>query len=129
MGYYNYYAITKDGYTYTHYKRENVLEYYDFNKCVELGRKTKDLFPKVEIIIDRPNADVRNINDEDIMNRTTVAMRKAIDKYDKAHTKQLHLKLNTSTDADILEALNGKNVNGYIKELIRKDISERNVKK
>ena len=53
----------------------------------------------------------------------TKAQRKAVEKYDAANTKQIHLKLNIKTDADILDYLNKQeNVQGYIKKLIREDI-------
>lgn len=53
----------------------------------------------------------------------TKALLKAIDKYDKAHTRQFKLKLNIKTDADVIERLEAvDNVQGYIKELIRNDI-------
>lgn len=43
--------------------------------------------------------------------------------YDKAHTKQIKLKLNLVTDKDILEKLDQtENVQGYIKSLVRSDI-------
>lgn len=46
-------------------------------------------------------------------------------KYDAANTKQIRLKLNTKTDADILKRLESvDNKQGYIKELIRKDIAK-----
>lgn len=51
------------------------------------------------------------------------AQKRATEKYDKANTKQIMMKLNKGTDADILEKLaTVGNVQGYIKELIRKDI-------
>lgn len=51
------------------------------------------------------------------------AQKRAIVKYDKAHTKQIKLKLNLETDRDIIEYLDQlENKQGYIKELIRKDI-------
>lgn len=44
-------------------------------------------------------------------------------KYDKNHTKGIYLKLNKDTDADIIARLEEvDNRQGYIKELIRKDI-------
>lgn len=53
----------------------------------------------------------------------TEAQLKAGYKYDKAHTKQVHLKLNKRTDKDVIERLVGMgNVQGYIKGLIRADI-------
>lgn len=45
-------------------------------------------------------------------------------RYDGANTKQIHLKLNLKTDADILEKLEQvESIQGYIKGLIRSDIS------
>ena len=54
------------------------------------------------------------------------AQKRAQAKYDKANTKQVMLKLNKITDADILELLDQTpNVQGYIKQLIRDDIRKR----
>ena len=48
------------------------------------------------------------------------------EKYDSTHTVQVKLKLNITTDADILEILNSvENKQGYIKELIRADKKRR----
>lgn len=45
-------------------------------------------------------------------------------KYKKSNTKQIALQLNLNTDKDILEKLNEvPNKQGYIKQLIRDDIS------
>ena len=50
---------------------------------------------------------------------------KASAKYDADNTKQIKLKLNTKTDKDILDKLESlSNKQGYIKELIRKDLSK-----
>ena len=44
-------------------------------------------------------------------------------KYDKAHCRTYGLKLNTTTDADIIEKLSSvPSMQGYIKQLIRADI-------
>ena len=44
--------------------------------------------------------------------------------YDKKNTKGFYLKLNKKTDSDIIEALGSvSNKQGYIKALIRKDLS------
>mgnify|MGYP007122044695 CR=1 FL=1 len=58
---------------------------------------------------------------------TSEALKRAIKKYDAQNTIQLHLKLNTGTDADIIDRLSqigsqdgGKQ--GYIKKLIRQDM-------
>ncbi len=51
------------------------------------------------------------------------AQKAATAKYDKNNTKRISLKFNLTTDADILEKLEKeKNVQGYIKKLIRSDI-------
>ena len=48
---------------------------------------------------------------------------KAQAKYDKSHTIGFYMKLNTKTDQDILEWLEGQNSKqGAIKELIREEI-------
>ena len=58
------------------------------------------------------------------MKKSTDSRLKAVAKYDKANTKSIFLKLNIKTDADILAHLETVgNKQGYIKELIRKDIS------
>ena len=52
----------------------------------------------------------------------TDAKRRSIQKYDSANTKQIHLKLNLNTDADLLNFLSHiDNVQGYIKALINRD--------
>ena len=51
------------------------------------------------------------------------AKRRANAKYDSENTKQIKLKLNVNTDADILKKLAlVESIQGYIKALIRKDI-------
>lgn len=55
----------------------------------------------------------------------TEAQLRAQDKYDKAMTKQIKLKLNIETDKDIIAKLDAvPNKQGYIKELIRADLSK-----
>lgn len=57
--------------------------------------------------------------------KTSEAQKKAVRKYDAQNTKQLHFKLNIKTDADILDWLEKQeNVQGYIKQLIRKDMKK-----
>ena len=54
---------------------------------------------------------------------TTDALRRATANYDAMNTKQYHLKLNTGTDADIIQWLEKVgNTQGYIKQLIREDM-------
>ena len=54
------------------------------------------------------------------------AQKRASARYDAANTRQIKLKLNTKTDADILDLLDSlDNVQGYIKGLIRQDMKKR----
>ena len=56
--------------------------------------------------------------------KTSKAQLRAVDRYDKENTVQVKLKLNIKTDSDILEKLDSEpNKQGYIKELIRADIT------
>lgn len=57
----------------------------------------------------------------------TKAQIKASNKYDKENTKQISLRLNKKTDADILDHLETVgSKQGYIKELIRQDMKKSN---
>lgn len=50
----------------------------------------------------------------------------AAHKYNKANTVQVPIRLNKNTDADILEHLESvQSKQGYIKELIRRDMKNR----
>ena len=50
----------------------------------------------------------------------------ATPQYDKQNTRRVNLKLNNKTDADIIRTLESvENIQGYIKELIRKDMKNR----
>jgi hypothetical protein len=56
---------------------------------------------------------------------TSDAKKRANAKYDASHTKQIILKLNINTDADILDRLaEVDNKQGYIKSLIREDMNK-----
>ena len=57
----------------------------------------------------------------------TEALKRAVKKYDSANTTQFHLKLNNKTDADIIRVLKEtENAQGYIKQLIRDDMTRKN---
>ena len=59
-------------------------------------------------------------------NKSTESQIRASIKYNKENTVQISLKLNRSTDADLIESLNRvANKQGYIKELIRRDIAKK----
>lgn len=56
---------------------------------------------------------------------TTEAQRRAVEKYDAQNTRQIKMKLNLTTDADILDWLDAQeNKQGAIKEAIRARISD-----
>ena len=58
----------------------------------------------------------------------TEAQKQAALKYQAKQIKQIPLRLNKTTDADIIEWLDGiYGVNGYIKELIREDMHPQKV--
>lgn len=53
------------------------------------------------------------------------AKNRSKDRYDKENTRQVKLKLNLRSDADILEKLEAEpSMQGYIKRLIREDIAK-----
>lgn len=57
------------------------------------------------------------------MAKTSESMLRAIAKYDKTHKRGICLKFNLKYDADILQRLDSVgNKQGYIKELIRRDM-------
>lgn len=59
-------------------------------------------------------------------NKSTESQIRASIRYNKENTVQISLKLNRSTDADLIDNLNRvTNKQGYIKELIRKDIAKK----
>ena len=59
-------------------------------------------------------------------NKSTESQIKASIKYNKENTVQISLKLNRTTDADLIDSLNRiENKQGYIKDLIRRDIANK----
>lgn len=56
---------------------------------------------------------------------TSEAQKKAVARYDAKNTRRVYIKLNLRTDADILQHLDRQeNIQGYIKDLIRKDMKQ-----
>lgn len=52
--------------------------------------------------------------------KTSKAQLEAVSRYDKQNTKQLHIKLNKNTDADLIQALEAvESKQGLIKQLLR----------
>ena len=61
------------------------------------------------------------------MAKTSESVLRAVAKYAKTHTKAICLRFNLKTDADILARLDSVgNKQGYIKELIRRDMQRTN---
>lgn len=59
---------------------------------------------------------------------TTPAQVRATAKYDKTHIKGYYIKLNLINDNDIIKRFaEVESVQGYIKELVRKDINKNNL--
>lgn len=57
------------------------------------------------------------------MAKTSKAQLKAIDKYDREHTRRYMLKVNKKTEPEIYARMEAQeNRQGYIKDLIRRDI-------
>lgn len=57
--------------------------------------------------------------------KTSQAKLEAIERYNKANTTTICIRLNKNTDSDVIEALEkSENKSGYIKELIRRDLGE-----
>lgn len=129
MNEYIYCCENSAGKTYFNYDREETFDWYEKNNGIKIWTKTKDLFPTIKVIVDSPNVDIRNIRKDDIVSETSVALRKAVAKYDKTHTKQIALKLNIETDKDILEALEDVGVGNkqtLIKDAIRAYLKKEN---
>lgn len=56
------------------------------------------------------------------MTKTSDAQIRASMKYKAANVKRIEINLNQKTDADVIAWLEGRNVAGTIKELIRKEM-------
>ena len=54
----------------------------------------------------------------------TEAQKRAKEKYQKKSTTGKYLQFNNNTDADILEHIEGKSFQTYVKQLIREDIKK-----
>lgn len=119
---YIYYVETSNGKTYCDCDRQNAFDYYESNNGTKLWTKTKDLFPTIEVIIDKPNVDIRLIRKDNTVSKTPVNIKESIKKYDEKNTTQVKLKLNNKTDKDILDLLEQVGVGNkqtIIKEALR----------
>lgn len=58
--------------------------------------------------------------------KASKAQLEAVARYDKQNTKQLHIKLNKNTDADLIKALETvESMQGLIKQLLREYFSKK----
>ena len=121
-----YYRVTdRNGTRHSYYRKDDAFSCYN-NVGIKIETVTKDLFPTITLVVDSAGFNTERIRDDMTIKKTTEALRKAVDKYDKANTVQIKMKLNQNTDADILAHLEGiENKQGYLKELIRKDMKEK----
>lgn len=121
-------ATNELGEQYAHYIKSYVLDWYtnhNGNAILEYDGNDEKGYLKYNTIVNEKGFDVRNIREDNTLIKTSVSMRKAIDKYDKENTKQIKMKLNKNTDADIIAFLESQdNIQGKLKELIRKEIKE-----
>ena len=100
---------------------ETRIEEYE-KKDKEEGTYEPDFYEVVEI---KETETQKRLGFYAYRTKTTEAQKRASNRYDRANTKAVALKLNKKTDADILAKLESvDNVQGYIKALIRADMSE-----
>lgn len=123
----SWFVFKEDNSYHVYQHREQALEGYERNDGtrIEYCSGYNGNMPQFSVLIDKPDVDIRLVRkDEDIVNKTSIAMQNAIRKYDDNNTIQVKLKLNSNTDKDIIDYLNScGNKQGKIKELIRKEMS------
>ena len=125
---YYYKVYCADGECHRYINRGEAFDYYRVKNGVRIETVTKDLYPEVKVVVDRQGFNLEQVREDLTLKETSEALRRAIDKYDKKNTKQIAIKLNKNTDADIIEYLDSiENKQGLIKELIRKEMLKTNV--
>ena len=120
-----YYRVTDSkGVKHSYYRQSDAFHCYNYDG-VRIATVTKDLFPVINVVIDTAGFDTERIRKDMTVKETTEALRRAVDKYDKDNTRQFKIKLNNTTDKDIIEYLDTlSNKQGFIKELIREHIKK-----
>ena len=101
--------------------------YSEYNKYgIRLERKTKDLFPTYEVLLEKaPVAEPYRPNQKSKKELQKMDKQKYDLAYQKDNIKQVKFTLNKNTDQDVISHLEKQtNKNGYLKELIRKDIKK-----
>lgn len=105
----------------------NGAEAYDryMKEGVRLDRKTKDLFPTYETLLQREEVTPMRKNQKSKKQLQKIDKAKYDMQYQKDNIKQVKFILNRNTDQDIIDHLDRvENKNGYLKELIRADIKK-----
>ena len=124
---YIYVVYFDDGTVSQYCKGQNAYSMYK-NFGVRLERKTKDLFPKYEKLMEKkPTADLYRKNEMPKKEQNKMEKAKYDMEYQKQNIKQIKFTLNKNTDQDIILHLEKiPNRNGYLKSLIRSDMKSRN---
>ena len=92
---------------------------------IRLERKTKDLFPMYETLLEKEYVKPIRINQKSRKEIAKMDKTKYDLEYQKENVKQVKFTLNKNTDQDIIKKLDTvQNKNGYLKDLIRKDIKK-----
>ena len=92
---------------------------------IRLDRKTKDLFPVYETLLEKEYVKPVRTNQKTRKQIQKIEKSKYDMDYAKDNIKQVKFTLNKNTDADIIEHLDRvENKQGYIKNLIRADIKK-----
>ena len=92
---------------------------------IRLDRKTKDLFPTYETLLQREEVTPMRKNQKSKKQIQKIDKAKYDMQYQKDNIKQVKFILNRNTDQDIIDHLDRvENKNGYLKELIRADIKK-----
>ena len=92
---------------------------------IRLDRKTKDLFPTYETLLQREEVTPMRKNQKSKKQLQKIDKAKYDMQYQKDNIKQVKFILNRNTDQDIIDHLDRvENKNGYLKELIRADIKK-----
>ena len=122
---YLYIVYFQDGAHYTYCKGEDA--YSSYKSCgIRLERKTKELFPTYEVLLEKaPVAEPYRPNQKSKKELQKMDKQKYDLAYQKDNIKQVKFTLNKNTDQDIIKKLDTvQNKNGYLKDLIRKDIKK-----
>ena len=92
---------------------------------IRLERKTKDLFPMYETLLEKEYVKPIRINQKSKKELQKMDKQKYDLAYQKDNIKQVKFTLNKNTDQDIIKKLDTvQNKNGYLKDLIRQDLKK-----